>query len=787
MSDLIGWLLDIYPGKGRGAVVWLLGEDGLRHKLWQPFPVIFYAAGQAHRLRQLWQMLQQRYPHVHLARTERRELFSGKITVLSIQVDDPTEQPLIFAQTRRAFPDLHYYNADLLFALRYTAQTGAFPLARCHITTRQEEITAILPLDSPGEIEPEMPPFRLLTLTPDTDPDYVAPDTVLLEFGDEQRKLSLHNPALFVRRMGKLIEAYDPDIILSKWGDTWLFPTLLAWSEQYHLPFNPNRDPDQCVIRRKGFSYHTYGHILHRGEQVQLFGRWHIDQTNAVMYGEYQLLGVIEQARMTGLPIQETARKSPGAGITAMQIITALRKGILVPYQKQQVETFKTPAQLVAADRGGLVGQPLSGVHYQVAGIDFFSMYPQIMARFNISPETMWVESEHHLCVPGSNVPIDQSQTGFIGQTLQALLIKRHAFKDQLAALHPLDMRRGGFEVRVKALKWLLVVCFGYLGHKHFRWMKIEAHEAVTAFGREALLQAKETAEQHGFCVLYFNVDGLYVQKQGANQPEDFRELLAAIEARTGLLIALDGIFRWIVFLPSRTNPRVPVANRYFGMFDHGKIKVRGIEMRRHDTSPFVYQTQASLLKLLAQVEEGQPLESAIPAALKLLQRQAERLRSSKVIWDDLIVTQRISRELSQYKAPSPAARAAGQLATLNKPAQPGQTVHFLFIKNKPGVLAWRAGMPFDYQIIDIEQYLRLMVRGAGNILQPLGVQERTLTDLLGVSGQFTLVWEAKTLIQQIDLPGVAVEQQEKTILQPIPRRKILPPVNVPVAPDRAR
>jgi DNA polymerase-2 len=55
-------------------------------------------------------------------------------------------------------------------------------------------------------------------------------------------------------------------------------------------------------------------------------------------FGEYGLEGAMEQARVTGLGVQEKARKSPGAGITAMQMLTALRNGVMVPLQKQQAE-----------------------------------------------------------------------------------------------------------------------------------------------------------------------------------------------------------------------------------------------------------------------------------------------------------------------------------------------------------------------------------------------------------------------------------------------------------------
>ena len=757
MNEVTGWLLDIYPDANRGAVLWVLSDDGSRLMLHHPTPVFFYVSGRNSRLRQLWKALRRRYLNaIRLTRTVQKDLFAGAISVLSVQVNNPILQTKIFYWAYRNFPDLEYYDADVSFALRHAACHGTFPLARCKIASQSGVVRSLKVLHSSTFSETQLPPLRLMLLAPDVDPEYAEPTRLHIELGEEKRTLSLRNPVNFIQRLEKLIRSYDPDIILTKWGDTWIFPYALSLAAQHNAAFNPNRDTGRVAARRAAFSYHTYGRVLHRGEQVHLFGRWHIDQTNAVMYGEYKLTGVLEQAAITGLPVQEVARKSPGAGITAMQMISAMKKGILIPFHKQQTEDFKTPAQLVASDRGGLVGQPQTGIHYHVAGIDFFSMYPQIMARFNISPET--ITSEAHtqtIRVPGTDTYIDQSATGFIGESLQALLIRRHFLKQQLVKTHPFDTRYPNLDARGNALKWLLVVCFGYLGHKHFRWMKIEAHEAVTAFGREMLLQAKEIAEHHGFRVLYFNVDGLYVQKQGATQPEDFSHLLAAVRAQTGLNISLDGIYRWIVFLPSRTNSKVPVANRYFGLFQNGKIKVRGIEMRRHDTPPFVHKVQAELLHLLTQAREGEPLESMVSAAIQLLEQRAQDLRNRAIPLVDLMISQRLSREVSQYRLPSSAAKAASQLEKLNKPLHAGQVVHFLFVEGKAGVLAWRAGLPFQDGQIKVSEYLKLLARAASNILQPLGIQEDTLRKLLGVSGQLPLGLEGNSLIAQTDLPKI--------------------------------
>ena len=305
-------------------------------------------------------------------------------------------------------------------------------------------------------------------------------------------------------------------------------------------------------------------------------------------FGEYGLEGAMEQTRVTGIGVQEMARKSPGAGITAMQMLTALCKGVMVPVQKQQVEGTKTLTELIRADHGGLIYQPLIGLHGNVAQIDFSSMYPAIMVKHNISPETVGKE----------DVP-----EGLVPKTLRPLLEKRLMLKNILSDLNPRDCRVEILKARAAALKWLLVVCFGYLGYKNARFGKIESHEAVTAMSRELMLQAKEVAEDMGFTILHMYVDCLFVQQEGFRRPSDFAPLMNAIEEKTGIPIALEGVFKWVAFLASKRDARVPVPNQYFGAFQDGTLKYRGIELRRRDTTTWVRKIQLASLEILAQAD----------------------------------------------------------------------------------------------------------------------------------------------------------------------------------------
>jgi len=749
MIELRGWLLDVYEDENEGVILWLAGEDGRRHRFSHAFPVTFYAGGPFPRLRELWRYLLSEPVPAVLSRVRRRDLFAGQVDVLAVQVPDPVSQNRLFWAVRGRFPDLDYYDADIPVALRYGASHGLFPLAHCQVIAAEDgRVRTISALDSPWDMDPSWPSLRLLTIEPDVDPDHAEPTGLIVKYEQENKNIPLEPFRFLLIRLEACLKRYDPDLILTRWGDTWVFPYLLESCQRLGIPcLNPNRDQSRQPRQQEENSYYTYGQVIYRGRQVRLFGRWHIDERNAVMYGQYGLAGVFEQARVTGLPVQEVARKSPGAGITAMQMTIALREGVLIPYQKQQAESFKSAAGLIRADRGGLVYQPLIGLHHDVAEIDFVSMYPSIMVHFNISPETVLsnsaqahpaqANSETTQFVPELGIPVDRSQTGLVPKTLRPLLARRIAIKQRLAKLDSRDCRYGALKARSNALKWLLVVCFGYLGYKNARFGRIESHEAVTAYGREALLRAKEAAEDLGFTVLHMYVDGLWVRQEGKKTAADFQPLLQEVTARTGLPIALEGVYRWVAFLPSRLDKRVPVANRYFGYFQDGRLKMRGIEARRHDAPPFVAQVQMDLLKRMSRVPDGRPLGECLLDLVLLLRRRLADLRAGRIAPERLLVTQTLSRALEAYRVPSPVARAVAQLEAAGKvPMKPGRRVRFLYIREEPGVWAWDLPDKPNPASVDVARYELLLLRAASAVTEPLGVDENQLRTW--VSGQAT-------------------------------------------------
>jgi DNA polymerase-2 len=336
-----------------------------------------------------------------------------------------------------------------------------------------------------------------------------------------------------------------------------------------------------------------------------------------------------------------------------------------------------------------------------------------------------------------------------VPQTLAPLLEKRLVLKARLAGMPVWHPQRKAYQARASAHKWLLVTCFGYLGYKNARFGRIEAHEAVTAYGREALLRGKEAAEDLGFTVLHLYVDGMWVSlpdipgvtSRAQAGVADFQPILDEIAERTGLPIALEGIYRWLAFLPSRVDSRVPVANRYFGVFQDGSVKVRGIAARRRDTPPFIAHMQMEMLAELAHVSASTPVNTRLPRILALLRRKLAALRCGQVPLDRLLVAQKLSRELSEFRTPSPVARAAAQLQAIGKITSPGERVRFLYTRGEPGsgnhpknptttgagVRAWNLPQPPDPAEIDVARYSELLLRAAAEILEPFGVSEDLL------------------------------------------------------------
>src|SRR5260370_3727249 len=367
-----------------------------------------------------------------------------------------------------------------------------------------------------------------------------------------------------------------------------------------------------------------------------------------------------------------------------MQVELAQRDVVLMPEQKVEPEEPKHPDELLCADRGDLVFVPKLGFTSNVAELDFVSQFPSIMARFNISPETV----NCPCCPEAPRIPelgyrICQKRVGITSRVVERLIAKRSELKKLLKKSPPDTALR--MKLQRDSMKWLLVCCFGYTGYKNARFGKIEAHESIKAVALETLMGAKEIAEADGFELIHALVDSLYVWKDGATR-EDYERLSQEIENRTRLPLAIESVYRYVVFLPSKQYADVPVPTRFFAVGEDGELTVRGLECRRHDTPPLLSRMQHEVLTILAEAHHYESYVHKIEAARIVLARYQERLSSGDLDIQELVVSKRITKEPRDYETAGVTAIAAQQLFGSGLKLRPGQNIESIITHSQSTV-----------------------------------------------------------------------------------------------------
>ena len=767
----IGWLFDLYA-LGDRMVLWFITVAGARLRLEDDFPYCLYLGGPQGRLRSLVRTLGRRgwlrraYPGMG------RDLFSGReIPVMALEVKAYSLLPRVRAWLGKLPGEVACYNCDLDIAAYYLYARRVWPCVWYEVEAEGDRLLHLTPQEDAFAVEFSVPPLATLGLGLTRDPliPLGAGNGLTVEWEGRTMELDAPDAPGLVRELARWLQKVNPDLVLSDWGDEEIIPILTRWSREYgeNLPLDRER---RAVPRRLtgGRSYFSYGRIVYQGSSAPFYGRWHLDRRNSFYYREAGLMGLIQIARIGQMPLQPAARSSPGTLITSMQLARAVADGILIPWRKAEPEHFKTAGELLTTDKGGLTFMPPIGLYTRVAEVDFASMYPTIMTIHNISPETVncscctgavevgegarggktvvscqlpvassclntdyWLlttgpynpwPSPQNPSVPEAGYRLCRRREGLVPRTLRPILQLREDLKARAKELP--SEEAAPYKERQNALKWMLVTCFGYLGYKNARFGKIEAHEAVTAYGRDKLLAAKEVFEAAGFRVLHGLTDCLWVRKPDFTAEEELAGLCRRVSEITGVKLALEGVYRWLYFMPSRQDPRRPVATRYFGVFEDGSLKVRGLMCRRRDTPPLVRRAQEAMLDKLAEAGSLGELAALRPELEEMAEGFRQRLREGGINPQDLVITRVLSQKVEEYKVDTPTSLAARQLSGAGIHIQPGEKVRYVHREGKRGPKECRvAAAPFLETLdgYDTQLYLELLERAVEEVMLVFG------------------------------------------------------------------
>jgi DNA polymerase I len=408
-----------------------------------------------------------------------------------------------------------------------------------------------------------------------------------------------------------------------------------------------------------------------------------------------------EQLTMiTGLPLDQLSMASVGYRVEWLLMREAYKFNEIIPNRvEREYESYK----------GGLVISPAPGIHEGVYVLDFSSMYPSIMIKYNIGPDTL-VKGECEDCwvAPEVGHKFRKSPDGFYKRILQKLVEERKAVKSKIPTEKD-EYERRRLDERQRALKVMANAFYGYMGWLGARWYSKEGAEAVTAWGREIISSVAKLVEERGFKVIYGDTDSVFIKGSG-----NVDSLVNEIMNKFGLEIKIDKIYKKIFFTENK--------KRYAGITEDGKIDIVGFEAVRGDWCDLAKDLQRRVIEKI--------LTSGVDEAVKLVRDVIMKIRRKEVPIQDLVIWKSLDKSLEEYEVDAPHVNAAKKAMKAGYVIFKGGKIGYVIVKGS-GKISERAEPYFmvnDINRIDIDYYIdKQIVPSAMRILEQFGIKESTL------------------------------------------------------------
>jgi len=372
---------------------------------------------------------------------------------------------------------------------------------------------------------------------------------------------------------------------------------------------------------------------------------------------------------------------------------------------------------------GGFVKEPIGGLHEEIAVMDFKSLYPSIIATFNISPETFNCSCcrKNGYEVPERKYWFCKRKKGFVSSVIKGLIERRAEIKKRMKKLK-MGEEYNRLNNEQFAVKTIANATYGYFGFSGSKWYCRECAESSAAFGRFYIKKVIDEAEKEGFVVIYADTDSMFAKVKGNLKKKTEIFLKRINKILPGIIeLNLQGIYLRGIFIPRGVGPGT--AKKRYALIDkRGVLTVRGLEKVRRDWSNVAKQTQERVLKLILEKKD-------VKGSIKYVQNIIKKLKQRKIPLKDLTIHEQLTKPLSQYKAIGPHVAAARKIKDRGRPVGEGMIIMFVITKGK-GSISERAEPAKDVSLknIDNDYYIgHQIIPAALRVLTVLGVTEEQL------------------------------------------------------------
>ncbi len=425
-------------------------------------------------------------------------------------------------------------------------------------------------------------------------------------------------------------------------------------------------------------------------------------------------------SQVSGLPMDQVMAASVGFRLEWRLLREAYKQGELAPNRVDRGEESYT---------GAIVLRPKKGIHDNIAVLDFASMYPSIMVKYNVGPDTLVragesVSPSEVYVAPSVGHRFRKRPDGFFKLTLRKFLDIRKRIKAEMKKYPQSHPQYRLLDERQRAVKVLANATYGYMGWPHARWYCKACAESVTAWGREIIMKAIQKARSLGLEVIYGDTDSLFIKYDR----KKVEELIRYVEEELGFEIKIDKIYKKVFFTEAK--------KRYIGLTENDKIDVVGFEAVRGDWSELAKEIQLRVAEIVLRTGN-------VDEAVKYVREVIERLRGGEIKLRKLIIWKTLTKRPEEYVADQPHVHAARIMERAGIRIKPGMKIGYVIVKGS-GNLSRRARPYFmvNEKDIDINYYIeKQIIPAAMRILSYFGVKEtmlkgggrrKTLFDFMG-------------------------------------------------------
>ena len=439
----------------------------------------------------------------------------------------------------------------------------------------------------------------------------------------------------------------------------------------------------------------------------------------------------LDLATVTKFPLEDVIHSGTSTWVDSLLIREADRQNIGVPLQGQERKSRKI--------EGGYVHTIEPGLYHWVCVLDFKSMYPSIIIKYNICFTTLSKDGDI-VSPTGVRFLSKEKREGLIPKLLAELMKKRDELKRKMKEDPD---NRDYYDGLQKAVKILMNTFYGVLASSFYRFTNPDIGASITAFARDTIKRIIAELESEGIKVVYGDTDSVFFQspyEDLENTIEFGMKKAEEISRREKLILEFEKILE--PFFSHGAKKRY-VGRIIWPEEEKGNMVVRGYEIRRTDSFDLQSEAQRAVFEKI--------LDGDIQGAIELAREIVSKVRAGKVPIESLVISRTV-KDFKFYKNPDsmPNVQAARKLIKMGQEFIPGMKVAWIVVNargSKQDVEPYIPGMEFNRKP-DYRYYARRVAETLARITDVFGVDEENLL----------------TGSRQISLGAFGKEKKKKTL-----------------------